>query len=154
MDDRSNQRRDWSLRLTNESDVEFIAELRAVVLRDDLERLGRYDPIRVRQRFKDAFDAAHTWIIVADAVAVGALALRPDGDAVWLEYFYLNPASQASGLGSAVLAASLAELDAAGRDVRLNVLQGSRARRLYERHGFVTTSEDSIDVWMLRRAGR
>jgi hypothetical protein len=32
---------------------------------------------------------------------------------------------------------------------RLNVLQGSPARRLYERTGFVPEHEDSIDVFLV-----
>lgn len=38
-------------------------------------------------------------------------------------------------------------LDGAGR-YRLNVLRGSPARGLYERHGFVVDSEDDVDVFM------
>ena len=34
------------------------------------------------------------------------------------------------------------------RPFRLNVLQASAARRLYERHGFVLESEDAVDVFM------
>jgi len=30
------------------------------------------------------------------------------------------------------------------------VLQGSPARRLYERHGFVFEHEDEVDVWLVR----
>jgi hypothetical protein len=37
--------------------------------------------------------------------------------------------------------------------VGLDVLQGSAARRLYERHGFVVESEDAIDVFMVRVPG-
>ncbi|MFI7608253.1 hypothetical protein ACIBTV_24330 [Micromonospora sp. NPDC049366] len=33
---------DWELRPASAADVEAVAELRAVVLRADLERLGRY----------------------------------------------------------------------------------------------------------------
>jgi hypothetical protein len=35
------------------------------------------------------------------------------------------------------------------RPFRLDVLQGSPARRLYERHGFVLESEDPVDVFMV-----
>jgi hypothetical protein len=35
------------------------------------------------------------------------------------------------------------------RPFRLNVLQGSPARRLYERHGFVLETEDPVDVFMV-----
>ncbi|CAM5466383.1 hypothetical protein SVIOM342S_05941 [Streptomyces violaceorubidus] len=41
---------DWGLRSASAADVEAVAELRAMVLRADLERLGRYDGQRVRQR--------------------------------------------------------------------------------------------------------
>lgn len=43
--------------------------------------------------------------------------------------------------------------DADGLVVRLNVLQGSAARRLYERHGFTVETEDPVDVFMVRRPG-
>src|SRR5205807_1405636 len=54
----------WTLRSAVAADVEVIAELRATVLRADLERLGRYDEHRVRQRLRDSFSPHHTSIIV------------------------------------------------------------------------------------------
>jgi hypothetical protein len=35
------------------------------------------------------------------------------------------------------------------RPFRLNVLQGSPARSLYERHGFVFEHEDPVDIFMV-----
>lgn len=132
-------------------DAEWIAELRADVLRADLERLGRYDQTRVRQRFRDAFEPTYTRIIVVDAADVGSVALRPDGDAFWLEHLYIDASHQGRGVGSRVLAMIL---DDDGL-YRLNVLQGSPARSLYERHGFVVDSQDDVDVFMTReRTGR
>lgn len=126
-----------------------MAELRAIAMRPDLERLGRYDPVRVRQRFLDAFAPEHTRVIVVDGEDVGLIAVRGEPDAVWIEHFYLAPGSQGRGLGSAVLAEVLVERGGAdGQLFRLNVLQGSPARRLYERHGFVLESEDAVDVFM------
>lgn len=66
---------EWGLRAAVGGDAEVVAELRAVVMRADLERLGRYDERRV---------------------------------------------------------------------------QGSAARRLYERCGFVVEAQDAIDVFMVR----
>ncbi len=126
-----------------------MAELRAVVMRDDLERLGRYDPVRVRRRFLDAFDAAHTGVIVVDGVDAGLIALRPTEGAQWIEHFYVRADYQGLGIGSAVLGRTLAE-HGDERPFRLNVLQGSRARALYEAHGFVVDGEDAIDVFMVR----
>ncbi|MFF7053345.1 GNAT family N-acetyltransferase [Streptomyces griseorubiginosus] len=141
----------WTLRPATPDDVEPIAELRAVVLRPDLERLGRFDEGRVRQRFRDAFVAAHLSVIESEGCFVGCVALRPAEDGHWLEHFFIDPGMQGRGLGSAVLRTLLARTDAAGVTVRLDVLQGSAARRLYERHGFTVESEDAVDVFMVRR---
>jgi GNAT superfamily N-acetyltransferase len=141
---------DWELRQATSADVEAVAELRAVVLRADLERLGRYDEQRVRQRLRDGFQPEHTWVIEVARTFAGCVALRPEGDAHWLEHFYLAPHLQGNGTGAAVLGELLDKCDRESVKVRLNVLQGSRARRLYERHGFTLESEDPVDVFMLR----
>lgn len=126
-----------------------MSELRAIVMRPDLERLGRFDPVHVRQRFLNGFVPQNTRVIVVAGRDVGLIAVRPEIDTVWIEHFYLDPAQQGRGLGSAVLADILAQRQAGpDRPFRLNVLQGSPARRLYERHGFVLESEDAIDVFM------
>ncbi|WP_299532200.1 GNAT family N-acetyltransferase [uncultured Streptomyces sp.] len=151
----------WALRPATPGDVEALAELRAVVMRPDLERLGRYDARRVRQRLRDAWTPHHTSVVLVDGVLAGCAALRPaegpDGPCWWLEHFMLSPAHQGRGLGGEVLRALLARADrhvgAGGGPVRLNVLRGSRARTLYERHGFVEQQRepwDPVDVFMVR----
>lgn len=137
------------LRPSTSADLEWLVELRAVVLRDDLERLGRYDPVRVRERMRTVFDPDHTRVIVVDGVDSGCVSVRPDGDTRWIEHFYLTPGVQGRGVGSTVLRRLLAERDA--HPLRLNVLQGSPARRLYERHAFVTDTFDDVDVFMTYR---
>ncbi|WP_433287970.1 GNAT family N-acetyltransferase [Micromonospora sp. CA-244673] len=141
---------DWEIRPASVADVEAVAELRAVVLRADLERLGRYDEQRVRQRLRDGFAPEHTWVIEVGGVFGGCVSLRPAGDAHWLEHFYLAPHLQGGGIGAAVLRGLLEQCDRDGSLVRLNVLQGSPARRLYERHGFTMETEDPVDVFMVR----
>ncbi|MGW8794059.1 GNAT family N-acetyltransferase [Streptomyces althioticus] len=140
---------DWEMRPASAADVGPVADLRAVVLREDLERLGRYDERRVRQRLRDGFTPAHTWVIEVGGLFGGCVSLRPGADAHWLEHFYLSPRLQGSGIGTAVLRELLERCDREGTLVRLNVLQGSRARRLYERHGFIRESEDPVDVFMV-----
>ncbi|MET8358066.1 GNAT family N-acetyltransferase [Micromonospora sp. NPDC005171] len=117
---------DWKLRPASVADVEVVAELR------------------------DGFAPAYTWVVEVDGAFAGCVALRPDADAHWLEHFYLTPRLQGSGIGTAVLREVLARCDRAGTPVRLNVLRGSPARRLYERHGFTLDTEDPVDVFMVR----
>lgn len=144
---------EWALRSAESADVEAIAELRATVMRADLERLGRFDEHGVRQRLRNSFSAQYTSVIVADGAFAGCVTVRPAEDGRWLEHFYLAPAFQGRGLGSAVLRTLLERTDSDGVPVRLNVLQGSAARRLYERHGFTVQVQDPIDVYMVRRPG-
>ncbi|MEU6914504.1 GNAT family N-acetyltransferase [Streptomyces olindensis] len=138
------------MRPAEPADVEPIAELRAVVMRPDLERLGRFDEHRVRQRLRDGFAPRHTSVILAGGAFAGSVALRPAADCHWLEHFYLAPDLHGRGLGSAVLRTLLSGTDASGTLVRLNVLRGSPAQRLYARHGFTVETQDPVDVFMLR----
>ncbi|GAA2263712.1 GNAT family N-acetyltransferase [Streptomyces atrovirens] len=143
----------WAPRPAVAADVEVIAELRATVMRADLERLGRYDEHRVRQRLRDSFSPRYTSVIMLGRELAGCVTVRPAGGRQWLEHFYIAPRRQGRGLGSAVLRTVLERTDARGMTVGLNVLQGSAARRLYERHGFVVEAEDPIDVFMTRPPG-
>jgi ribosomal protein S18 acetylase RimI-like enzyme len=143
----------WTLRSAEPADLEAIVELRATVMRPDLERLGRFDEHRVRQRLRDSFSPQHTSVIMAAGAFAGSVAVRPAEDGRWLEHFYLDPGLQGRGLGSAVLRTLLKRIDADDVLVRLNVLQGSAARRLYERHGFTVEAQDPVDVFMVRQPG-
>jgi GNAT superfamily N-acetyltransferase len=125
-------------------------------MRPDLERLGRWDPARVRERFLKGFQPEHSLVIIVDGRDAGLIAARPEADAIWIEHFYLDPEFQGRGIGAAalrhVMSAPRNTPEQAGREshrFRLNVLQGSAARRLYERHGFVLESEDPVDVFMV-----
>ena len=87
----------WALHPAAPSDVERIAELRAVVMRPDLERLGRYDEHRVRRGARDTFAPEHTSVVLADGEFAGCVTLRPVESGWWLESFYLSPALQGRG---------------------------------------------------------
>ena len=92
---------------------------------------------------------ASTQVVLVHGEEAGSIAVRADESSLWIEHFYLRPGLQGRGVGSAVLKSQLAS-GTGSRPFRLNVLQGSRARALYERHGFVVEREDAVDVFMVR----
>lgn len=139
---------EWSLRQSLGSDASWMAELRAEVMRPDLERLGLWDETRVRRRFLDAFNPAYTSVIQVGDENVGLIAVRPVEGSAWIEHFYLRPSFQGRGIGSQVLRHMMTAYKE-HRPFRLNVLQGSDARHLYDRTGFTVDYEDSIDVFLL-----
>ncbi|MGO4528665.1 N-acetyltransferase family protein [Paenibacillus sp. 2TAF8] len=131
-------------------DREQLADLRALVLYDDLTRLGRYDEIRVRERFRNTFQPEHTQILELEGVLIGCVSLKPGDGEFLLEHFYIDPDYQGRKLGTKVLNMLFEQEAVQGRRVTLNVLQGSPAMRLYERFGFTTDHEDEVDVFMSR----
>ncbi|WP_411700992.1 GNAT family N-acetyltransferase [Conyzicola sp.] len=137
-----------TLRQSSEADAAWIADLRAEVMRADLERLGRFDPVWVRERFLRGFAAGNTRLIAVDGETVGSVALRSEPNEHWIEHFYIASARQGRGIGGQVLRRVMGERRDA-RPFRLNVLQGSAARGLYERHGFRFEHADEIDVFMV-----
>lgn len=137
---------DVTLRPSAPADLEWLVELRADVLRADLERLDRFDEHRVRDRMRAAFRPEWTRVIVVAGEDAGSITVRPDGAIRWIEHFYLPAHLHGRGIGSVILRTVLAE--AREHTVKLNVLQGSPARRLYERHGFTLDAEDDVDVFL------
>jgi len=131
--------------------LERLATLRVAAMRESLERIGRFDPERARRRMVDQYRPERTRLIHVDAGLAGCVALGPgEAGALWLEHFYLDPAMQGRGLGSAVLEALLAEADAAGQAVELSVVRKSPAHRFYQRFGFVETGRDATDIFYRR----
>ena len=135
-------------------DFERLCALRIAVMREHLERLGRFDPARARARFVEGFSPAHTRLIHVDGVFAGCVTLKPATGGVELEHFYIEAERQGQGIGGAVLDRLLGETDAAGQSVGLGVLKQSPARRFYERRGFDFTHSGEWDDCFARAPGR
>ncbi|HYQ62605.1 GNAT family N-acetyltransferase [Actinophytocola sp.] len=135
----------WSLRSATPRDAEWMADLKATVMRADLERLGYWDHDWARQRFLDTYVPANTNVILVDGDVAGCIAVRAEPDALWIEHFYLRPEFQGHGLGGHVLR-HVMTLRQDGRPFKLAVNRGSGARGLYERHGFVYQYDDTNGV--------
>ena len=138
---------------TGSDDLEALVAIRIAAMRESLERVGRFDPVRARQRLVDSFRPEHTRLILVQGELAGCVALgpRPDGD-LWLEHFYLAPEFQRHGLGGTVLARLLAETDVTGGAIRLSVLIESPANHFYQRFGFVEIHREAVDIHYLRLA--
>jgi GNAT superfamily N-acetyltransferase len=135
----------WTLRPATAEDGQWLADLKALAMRPDLERLGIWDEDWARQRFPDTFIAANTDVIEIDGKPVGVIAVRPERDAQWIEHFYLHPSVQGRGIGEQVLRQAM-EAHRDVRPFRLAIDRGSAARRLYERLGFVYQYDDDNGV--------
>jgi GNAT superfamily N-acetyltransferase len=119
--------------------------IRIAAMRESLERLGRFDAQRARDRFLASFDPALTRHVLADGERVGLVVVRPQDDGLLLDHLYLLPHAQGRGVGAAVLADVLARADASRLPVRVGALRGSDANRFYLRHRFVLVARGEWD---------
>ena len=142
----------WSFGPVTEADFEPLLALRTDVMREHLERVGRYTPERSRKMFRGHFDEPGTRLILQDGVRVGCVGFRRHDHEIRIDSFYLERRRHGWGLGTKILMSLLAEADTAGLPVRLEVLNGSPADRFYLRHGFVKLKEDEIEGFYERPA--
>jgi GNAT superfamily N-acetyltransferase len=136
---------DWRFGPPSEADFEPLLALRIDVMREHLERVFRYDPDRARRYFREAFDEPGMRLILVDGQRAGCVGFRIGADEIKLDSFYLDRCHHNAGLGTTILKTLLAEADALRLPVRLEVLNGSKADRIYLRHGFVKLSADEIE---------
>jgi GNAT superfamily N-acetyltransferase len=131
-------------------DAEALALLRVEAMRASLERLGRFNLERARQRFLSSFVPEHTRHIVAEGRRVGFVVVRPYQGELLLDHLYVRPSQQGRGIGAAVLQQVFAQADAARLPLRVGALRESDSNRFYERHGFVLVERSEWDNHYLR----
>ena len=138
----------------DEGDFEQLLALRLAAMRDSLERLGRFDPDRARQRLGRSFSPANTRHVLCDGQRVGFVAVTR-GESLWrLDHLYVDPAMQHLGIGTWVIAQVLKEADEEFCAVAVTALKHSDANRFYLRHGFRLADESDWDLHYLRPARR
>ena len=132
------------------SDFEALVTLRIQAMRESLERIGRFDPVRARERFHSGFSPEHTRHILVGGERVGFVVVKPQSDGLLLDHLYIHPGSQGQGIGAAVLAQVFAEADAGALQVRVGALRDSDSNRFYARQGFRLVEQDEFDNYYVR----
>ena len=131
-------------------DAEELVTMRIATMRESLERIGRFDIVRARDRFLDSFEPVHTQHIEWHGARVGVVVVKPQGARLWLDHLYIQEDHQGRGIGSAVLAHVFARADAEGRSLHLRSLRGSDSNRFYMRNGFELLGQGEFDNYYIR----
>jgi len=101
--------------------------------------------------FVERFLPQEVSIIVADGKDVGWLQVSETDGEIFLKQMFLQRAAQGQGIGSSLLADLIARSHQANKPVRLGVVKINPAVRLYQRFGFMITSEDDFKYYMEKR---
>ena len=135
-----------------EGDFEALLALRMAAMRESLEKVGRFDPQRARERLSRGYLPAYTRHIRLQGELVGFVVLVPREKDWLLDHLYIHPSAQGQGIGSWVLDRVLHEADDQRMAVSVTALKHSDANRFYLRHGFVLPAEGEWDLYYLRPA--
>lgn len=131
-------------------DLDELVELRIEAMRESLERLGRFEPARARERFASGFEPACTRHVLLNGQRVGFVVVKPHPEGLLLDHLYLRTGVQGQGVGTRVLLDVLADADARRLTVHVGALRESAANRFYIRHGFQQLSDTEWDVYYRR----
>ncbi|MET3458898.1 GNAT family N-acetyltransferase [Pseudomonas kilonensis] len=134
-----------------QSDSDSLVSIRIEAMRESLERVGRFDPIRARERFISSFEPRNTHHIDVSGKRVGFVVVKHHNNELLLDHLYVIPDAQGSGIGSAVLDHIFKEADAAALPIRVGALKESASNRFYIRHGFRFVESSEFDNYYVRR---
>ncbi|MBB4222210.1 GNAT family N-acetyltransferase [Variovorax guangxiensis] len=138
-----------SLQPVDSSDFEAMLALRIDAMRPSLERVGRFDVARSRERLSAGFVVPYMHHIVLDGdQRIGFVTLKPeDSDALRLDHLYLRTGFQGLGIGEWVLEWAKSQAREQRLDIKLTALVKSDANRFYLRHGFVLEGGEGVDLY-------
>ena len=139
-----------TLTTASQSDFEELVAIRIDAMRESLERLGRFDPARARERFAAAFVPEQTRFIEVHGKRVGFVVTKPRPDHLLLDHLYIMPGQQGAGIGSQVLLRVFEEAQSLGLGVKVGALKQSDSNRFYQRHGFVLVEQGEFDNYYVR----
>jgi ribosomal protein S18 acetylase RimI-like enzyme len=151
-----------TLRPEQPEDEAFRFELYASTRTEELDACG-WPPdmrssflrmqFRAQEGYRTTFPRADFQIVQLGGVNIGRIIVDRAETEFRLVDIAVLPEHRNTGVGTALIRALVAEAAAAGKPFRLTVRKGHRAARLYQRLGFVKTSETELHDEMECRAG-
>ncbi|MGS0743794.1 GNAT family N-acetyltransferase [Glaciimonas sp. GG7] len=139
--------------IVTKEDFESLVALRIAAMRESLERVGRFDPIRARERLSSGFKVEYARHIFANGVHAGFFVVKQSDQAFLLEHLYIHPDYQGRGIGAIVIKNIIGQADALNLPIKVSALKESRSNGFYQYHGFVVVSQDELSVSYIRPTG-
>ena len=139
-----------SLEPAVQTDFETLVAIRIEAMRESLERIGRFDPSRARERFLAGFSPEHTKHIVVAGKRVGYVVAKPQEHHLLLDHLYVKPEHQRLGIGAQALQAVFSQAESLRKPVKVGALRESESNKFYARHGFQLVEQGEFDNYYVR----
>jgi ribosomal protein S18 acetylase RimI-like enzyme len=139
----------YSVRAATAADSAFVYQLHRSTMQDYVARTwGEWNEEFQARMFSQWFEPDRFQIVVVEGQNVGLLAVERRPMELFLGTIEILPAHQNRGLGTAVISSVLAQGQAEGLPVALQVLKVNPARQLYARLGFSVVGETTTHYLM------
>lgn len=137
---------EYSLRPATDEDYEFMYTVSKRTMREYVEAIWGWDERMQRRMHEVSWNPDHYQVIVVDGQDAGRLSVDAYDTYLYLNNIQILPEFQGRGLGTQIIRDMLTS--AGDRSVKLRVLRGNPAKRLYERLGFKVVRESEERFWM------
>jgi ribosomal protein S18 acetylase RimI-like enzyme len=139
----------YSLRQATADDAAFVYHLHRSTMQDYVAQTwGAWNEEFQARMFTHWFEPARFQIVVVDDQDAGLVSVQRRPTELFLNTLEILPAYQNRGVGAAVIRSILAQGQAEGLPVALQVLKVNPARQLYARLGFTVVGETTTHYRM------
>lgn len=132
------------------ADGEMLADLRVRAMQESLVAVGRFDPVRARERFLSDYSPEQTQLFYRSDALLGFCTFIEKSNHYYLSHLYVEPDSQGRGVGADILKQLIEESNKKQKPIRVGALKESRSNDFYKSHGFVQTHEGEFDNYYER----
>jgi ribosomal protein S18 acetylase RimI-like enzyme len=140
-----------ALRPTTHHDVEFAWHLYRGLMKPLTEELLEWDDALQRRFIERDLASGDASIITIEGQAAGWIQVRETEHRISILQLYLLPKFQSRRAGTSIIHELIARARQTDRHLVLEVMKNNRARRLYERLGFVVTGQSAHKLNMAWR---
>ena len=134
-------------------DKDFVFRVTEEAMRSYVEEaFGSWQPDSQRRRSEESFNLATYRLVAVDDVRAGILVVEDRSSEIFLAKIFLLPQFQRRGVGTVLIRRLIERAAMERKPLRLRVLRvNTRARRLYERLGFVVTHSTADHHYLEQR---
>ncbi len=137
---------EYILRPATNEDYEFMYTVSKRTMREYVEAIWGWDERTQRRMHHVSWNPGNYQVIVVDGHDAGRLSVDTYDTYLYLNNIQILPEFQGRGLGTRIIQDILTS--AGNKSVKLRVLRGNPAKRLYERLGFKVVRETDERFWM------
>lgn len=119
-----------------------------------LSKIGRWDQLRLKTKFRRGYKQAQIQVICVGEKAIGWMQVAEFVGRLHLLQLHLIPHYRGLGIGTRLIKDLLRRADALGKSVTLYVMHGNPAKMLYLRLGFRQAGRDVDRTQMIWRPSR